>query len=178
MPSAIIITTAGTNCDRELVEAFRAAGADAESVHLNKLMHDPSILEKYTLIGLPGGFSYGDAIAAGRIAAQLMKRTLYPAFQAAIERGVPIIAPCNGFQVAVQMGILPGPVPGEKVPEDPPRAEVTLTANASARFTDCWTRVEIPTDTRCIWTRGLVLDEEEAILPSAHGEGRFIAASE
>ena len=91
MPAALIITTAGTNCDRELVEAFELAGASAESVHLNTLLADPALIDRFDLVGLPGGFSYGDAVAAGRIAAQLMRRRLYPAFVRAIERGVAII---------------------------------------------------------------------------------------
>src|SRR5262245_47448521 len=120
-PSALVITTAGINCDEELAHAFSLAGAAPRFVHLNLLMDDPAIIDQFDLIGLPGGFSYGDAIAAGRIAAQLMRRTLYPAFVRAIERGTPIIAPCNGFQIAAQMGLLPGPVTGEPWPSKAPR---------------------------------------------------------
>ena len=72
MPTALIITTAGINCDLELGRAFELAGARPEFVHLNRLLDDPDLLERFDLIGVPGGFSYGDAIAAGRIAAALM----------------------------------------------------------------------------------------------------------
>ena len=177
MPTALIITTAGINCDRELARAFELAGAQTESRHLNELMAEPSLIDRFDLIGLPGGFSYGDAVAAGRVAAQLMRQTLYPAFIRAIERGVPMIAPCNGFQMAVQIGLLPGPEPGQNWPDAPARPCVTLAPNASARYVDRWTRIEIPSNTRCVWTAGLDMDDRAALLPIAHGEGRFIPES-
>ena len=163
-PRALVITTAGINCDLELAEAFALAGADVESIHLNDLIRDPARIEAFQLIGIPGGFSYGDAIAAGRIAARLMQDHLGGQLRAAVERGVPIIAPCNGFQIAVQMGLLPGDDEGG----------VALIDNASARFTDCWSRIDVPANSRCIWTQGLTEDPDLALLPSAHGEGRFM----
>ena len=177
MPSALILTTAGINCDQELGVAFARAGATPEFVHLNRLLADPALLDRFDLVGLPGGFSYGDAIAAGRVAAQLMRRSLYGAFVRAIERGVPIIAPCNGFQVAAQMGLLPGPAPGEPWPDEPPPPTVTLAPNASARFSDRWCRVEYPADSRCVWTQDLDIPDETRLLPIAHGEGRVVASS-
>lgn len=174
MPNALIITAAGINCERELAHAFELAGAASRFMHLNRLMASPELIDEFDLIGLPGGFSYGDAVAAGRIAAQLMRRTLYGALVDAIGRGVPIIAPCNGFQIAVQVGLLPGPVDGEW-PSQPPVPSVALTQNESARFIDRWCRIEVPTNTRCIWTRGLDAPAHTALLPVAHGEGRFVA---
>ena len=122
MATALVLTTSGINCDRELAHAFELAGATAELVHLNRILADPKMIDRYDLIGLPGGFSYGDAVSAGRIAATLMREALYPAFVSAIGRGVPIIAPCNGFQMAVQIGLLPGPAAGEPWPAAPPPA--------------------------------------------------------
>ncbi len=177
-PIALIITTAGINCEQELAQSFRLAGATPEFVHLNRLIEQPGLMDRYDLIGLPGGFSYGDAVAAGRIAAHLMRKTLYSAFVRAIERGVPIIAPCNGFQMAVQLGVLPGPTIGEPWPAEPPRPSVALMQNESARFIDRWCAVEIPANTRCIWTQGLEADAATRLLPIAHGEGRFIPESE
>ena len=177
-PTALIVTTAGINCDRELAAAFRAAGADVELRHLNELMADPSLVDGFELIGIPGGFSYGDAVAAGRVAAQLMRETLYGAFVHAIERGVPIIAPCNGFQIAVQMGLLPGPDDGATWPARAPRPTVTLAENEQGRFVDRWTRIKVPETTRCVWTQGLTGDDDTLVLPVAHGEGRFIPESD
>ncbi len=176
MPNALIITTAGTNCDLELAQAFETAGAEVESLHLNAILKNPERIEDYDLIGLPGGFSYGDAIAAGRIKAQLMRRHLYQPLVRAIQRGTPIIAPCNGFQVLAQMGLLPGPMEGEPWPETPPTPTIALAQNEAARFVDCWSRMKIPPQTNCIWTKGLNLDEETGLMPSAHGEGRFTVA--
>jgi len=170
MPNALIITTAGTNCDLELAQAFETAGAEVESLHLNAILKNPERIEDYDLIGLPGGFSYGDAIAAGRIKAQLMRRHLYQPLVRAIQRGTPIIAPCNGFQVLAQMGLLPGPMEGEPWPETPPTPTIALAQNEAARFVDCWSRMKIPPQTNCIWTKGLNLDEETGLMPSAHGE--------
>jgi phosphoribosylformylglycinamidine synthase len=178
MPTALIMTTAGINCDHELAEAFALAGAEPRFVHLNRLMADPSIIDGFDLIGLPGGFSYGDSIAAGRIAAQLMRQRLYPALRRAVERGVPMIAPCNGFQIAVQMGLLPGPAVGEPWPDEPPAPSVALAANASARFIDDWRRIAIPENTRCVWVQGIETDAATGMLPIAHGEGRFVAESD
>lgn len=187
MPLALVITAPGINCDGELVQAFRLAGAEVESLLLKQLAAEPSLIERFDLIGIPGGFSYGDDIAAGRIVAQLIRQSVYPQLADAIARGTPVITPCNGFQIAVQCGLLPGPVSGGGWPAQPATPVVALADNASARFADRWVRVEIPANTRCIWTRGLGGAEatvdaahggrssSRMMLPIAHGEGRFIA---
>jgi phosphoribosylformylglycinamidine synthase len=140
------------------------------------LLRDPARVDRYQLVGLPGGFSYGDDIAAGRIMGALMRRGLYPALAAAVERGVPIICPCNGFQIAVQAGLLPGPAVGAPWPAEAAAPAVALAQNAEGRFRDAWTRVEIPAGTRCVWTQGIALDDSTGLLPSAHGEGRLVAS--
>ncbi len=173
-PNALVVVTAGTNCDLELAEAFRLAGAVTETMHLQRLFEKPALLDRYDLIGLPGGFSYGDAVAAGRIQAQLIRQKLYERFVRAIERGVPIFAPCNGFQVAAQVGLLPGPALGADWPDQPPVPTCSLAENAIGRFVDRWTFVEFP-ESRCIWTQGINTPAETCLLPSAHGEGRFVA---
>jgi len=175
-PNALIMTAAGINCDLELARAFTLAGCHAERVHINQLIANPSLLATYQLIGIPGGFSFGDAIAAGRIMAQLIRKHLYGALVEAVQRGVPIIAPCNGLQIAVQAGLLPGPGEDESWPSAPAKQTVTLAPNASSRFVARWPRVEIPTDTKCIWTRGLSAADDVFMLPVAHGEGRFVPA--
>jgi phosphoribosylformylglycinamidine synthase len=172
-PRALVITAPGINCDGELAAAFEAAGARPESILMSALEREPSRIDAFQLIGLPGGFSFGDDVAAGRIMAVLMRERIYPALAAAIERGVPMICPCNGFQIAVQAGLLPGPASGAW-PREPATPSVALCQNRTARFHDAWTCVTIPSETRCVWTRGLHLDHETGLLPSAHGEGRFI----
>jgi len=174
MPDALVITAAGSNCDRELIHAFALAGAEVESIHLNTLCDEPELIDRFDLIGLPGGFSYGDAIAAGRIMAQLIRQHLYAALVRAVERGAPIFAPCNGFQIAAQAGLLPGPDVGEPWPDTPPAPSIALAVNKGGRFVDRWTRIEFPDDARCIWTRGLKATDRTMLLPSAHAEGRFV----
>jgi len=85
-PNALVITAPGINCDLELVHALEQAGAAAGPVHLNRLIAEPALLEKARIIGLPGGFSYGDSIAAGRIFAQLVRRHLYRPLVEALQR--------------------------------------------------------------------------------------------
>ena len=177
-PRALVVTAPGINCDGELAEAFELSGASPELVTLQRLRRRPSLVDRYELVGLPGGFSYGDDIAAGRVMASLMRRDLYGALVAAIRRGVPMIAPCNGFQIAVQAGLLPGPPPGAEWPDEPAPPTVALATNVSARFEDRWTAVEYPHETVCIWTRGLEGGGEIGLLPSAHGEVRFTADAE
>lgn len=178
MAHALVMTAAGINCDVELARAFRLAGATVESLHINQLTAEPTLIDRFDLIGLPGGFSFGDAVAAGRIMAAIIRQSLYPHLVRAIERGVPIIAPCNGFQIAAQAGLLPGPLDGRAWPKTPPPPTVALRPNASARFIDRWPRIDVPPDARCIWTRRLAMTPETARLPIAHGEGRFVAASD
>jgi phosphoribosylformylglycinamidine synthase len=86
-----------------------------------------------------------------------------------------MMTPCNGFQIAVQAGLLPGPAAGEPWSDVPGEPTVALAQNATARFNDVWTTMEIPTNTRCVWTRGLKMDASTALIPCAHGEGRFVA---
>ena len=165
-PRTLILRTAGTNCDAELAHAFELAGADTTTLHLGDLIDDPQKLEAFDLIGFPGGFSYGDDIAAGRIFANRLKQKLYEPLLAAIDRGVPMFGPCNGFQVLVKLGLLPNPHSGGQ--------EATLAHNTSGRFIDRWTPVAVEPQSVCVWTQGL----EDHDLPMAHGEGRFTAPSE
>jgi len=174
MTRALIITAPGINCDLELAEGFALAGAEPTSIHLNELMSNPEVIEQFQLIGLPGGFSYGDSIAAGRVMAHLMRKTLYLKFVEALTRGVPMIAPCNGFQIAVQLGLLPGPVPGNNFESQSPTPTVSLAQNNSARFIDRWVQFRVPENTRCIWTKNLQTNESGSVIPIAHGEGRFV----
>jgi phosphoribosylformylglycinamidine synthase I len=184
MPRALVIRTAGTNCDAELMQAFTLAGAQPELVHLDRLIAEPQRLEAFDLIGFPGGFSYGDDIASGRIFATRARERLYPALRDAARAGVPMIGVCNGFQILVQVGLLPGPLAGEDWPEDEaPAQEASLTYNAGNMFIDDWFRVASVPNTRCLWTAGLDEGVSEASrdavmrLPIAHGEGRFVTAN-
>lgn len=174
-PRALVIRTAGTNCDEEMLRAFVLAGARATSVHVDTLIAEPQRLADADLIGLPGGFSYGDDIASGRILAVKLREELGEAMRAAVARGSHVIGVCNGFQVMVQAGLLPDPVSGTR--------SSSLVLNASARFIDEWVPMEVDPASPCVWTAGLAEDGEQTgkvpgafMLPIAHGEGRFIAS--
>ncbi|MBX3390061.1 MAG: phosphoribosylformylglycinamidine synthase subunit PurQ [Phycisphaeraceae bacterium] len=185
MPTALVIRAPGTNCDQEMCRAFQLAGATPELMHLDALVRDPSRLAGYQLIGFPGGFSYGDDIASGRIFAMRCREKLYPALREAVERGVPMIGACNGFQVLVQIGMLPGPSAGLAWPaQEAPAQSVALTDNENGRFCDRWVGMIAEPESKCIWTKGIEeeIDPRDAddvwMFPVAHGEGRFICKDE
>lgn len=170
-PSALVIRTAGTNCDQELIRAFDLAGAAPESVHLDTLCADPTLLQSYDLIGFPGGFSYGDDIASGRIKAMHARKHLLPELIAARDRGVPIIGVCNGFQVLVQLGLLPGDS------DSASESSIALCQNEHGRFIDDWAVMEVNPDSNCVWTKELskfAKNPEACRFPYAHAEGRLV----
>ncbi len=178
-PRAIVLRSAGTNCDLEMVRGFQLAGARTDLVHLDRLIADPARLADYDLIGFAGGFSYGDDLGAGRVFAVKVRERLYPALRKAADRGVPMLGVCNGFQALVQTGLLPGCAPGAWPDTAPPAQTAALALNASGRFIDDWVRVVYDEDSPCIWTRGLNdCDDEARLLPLASGEGRFVASVE
>lgn len=158
-----------------MLRGFTLAGATAELHHLDALIAAPDTIDRFDLIGFPGGFSYGDDIASGRIFAMKLRERLYPALKRALDRGVPMIGACNGFQTLVQVGLLPGNDSAKQAPAQ----IVALSDNTSGRFIDRWVGVTYERS-RCIWTRGLAeafaphaTDVQQ--LPVAHGEGRFVA---
>lgn len=173
---AVVIRTAGTNCDREMCRAFELAGASVDLVHLDRLGARPERLDSYDLVGFPGGFSYGDDVASGRLYAMRVRERLWSPLKRALERGVPMIGACNGFQVMTQVGLLPGPATGEAWASTPPDPTLALTWNDSGRYIDRWVGFEVARETSCVWTEGLDPDapRETMVLPVAHAEGRLV----
>ena len=166
-PRTLILRTAGTNCDAETAYAFERAGATCDKLHVNRLLEDHKLLEGYQILAIPGGFSYGDDIAAGRIFANQIRHHLADAMRQFVDAGKPIIGICNGFQVLVKTELLPGPLAGRT------GQICTLTHNDSGRFQTRWVKLA-PRGHKCIWTAGLTSLE----LPIAHGEGKFVPADE
>ena len=109
-PKVLVLRTAGTNCDGETAHAFALAGAEPVRVHVNRLLDRPGLLHEHQLLAVPGGFSYGDDIAAGRILANQLTSRLRDELHAFVAAGKPVIGVCNGFQVLVKTDLLPGPV--------------------------------------------------------------------
>jgi len=168
-PRTLVLRAAGSNCDGETAHAFELAGSPSELVHINRLLADPSLLDAYQILAIPGGFSYGDDISAGRILANQIVHHLGDAVRGFIESGRPVIGICNGFQVLVKTDLLPGSVSGRT------GQSATLTNNDCGRFVDRWVRLGTAKN-RCIWTDGLQPPVIE--LPIAHGEGKFIPRDE
>jgi phosphoribosylformylglycinamidine synthase len=167
-PRVLILRTAGTNCDAELAHAFQTVGGSPELAHLNALADDPARLDNFHILGLPGGFSYGDDIAAGRIMANRIRHRLIPALRCFLDAEKPVIGICNGFQVLAKAGLLPDFDPQtDQLPEQ----TITLADNALPRFIDRWVDARVEPNTRCIWTRGL----DRFPMAVAHGEGRLQA---
>jgi phosphoribosylformylglycinamidine synthase len=166
-PRTLILRTAGVNCDAETAHAFEMAGSTTKSIHVNRLLENPNLLGDFQIIAIPGGFSYGDDIAAGRIFANQIAHHLHDAFHDFRDAGKPIIGICNGFQVLVKTDLLPGELAGKS------GQTCTLTNNDCGRFVDRWIRVA-SRSRKCIWTANL----DPIDLPVAHGEGKFVPASE
>jgi len=166
-PIVLIVRSAGTNCDVETAFAFEKAGAVAKFVHINRILENPPVLDQFQILAFPGGFSYGDDVAAGKILANQITHHLRDGLNRFVQAGKPIIGICNGFQVLVKTDLLPGPI-GNRTGQT-----ATLTNNDSGRFIDRWIHLA-PRGKKCIWTADLPpLD-----LPIAHGEGKFVPADE
>lgn len=163
MTRALVLRTAGTNCDRETVEALRRAGAEPELVHLRALIDEPRRLDSAALVVLPGGFSYGDDVAAGRVFGYQVRTRLAAAFDAFVARGGYVLGVCNGFQILVDTGLLEPPARRGSA------RSFALSTNASAHFECRWVRLTTQAS-NCAWLpAGVSFD-----VPVAHGEGRFV----
>lgn len=171
MVKVIVLRTAGTNCDKETAFAFEQAGASPELVHINQLSDGEKRLGDYQILAIPGGFSYGDDIASGKILANELKYKIEDDIQNFVKDGKLIIGICNGFQILVKAGLLPNISGNFKTTES------TLTLNDSARFEDRWVYLKNPQSaahsprSKCVWTQGI---KNVIYLPVAHGEGKFM----
>ena len=161
-PRVLVLRAAGINCENETQFGFETAGAAARQVHVNRILERPALLGEFGLLALPGGFSYGDHISGGKVLAVELERALGDHLRAFVERGGLVLGICNGFQVLVKTGLLPG---GEQ--ESGPGA--TLCWNDSHRYEDRWVRLSIDSE-RCVMAPG---DRDVLSLPVGHGEGRF-----
>jgi len=175
--NVIILRAAGTNCDLETQYAWELAGARAERVHLRRLIDQPRLLDRYQILTIPGGFSYGDDIAAGRIFAAQLRRHLLDELRAFIAGGRLVLGICNGFQILVQAGLLPYPHEGGGAGASGAGARAarnpvcTVTANDPPGFQDRWVTL-LAQRSPCLFTEPGRLYE----LPIAHAEGRVVFA--
>ena len=156
---AIVLRAAGINCDLETCHALALAGAQADRIHVNRVIQETGLLDAYQILVVPGGFSYGDDVAAGKILANQVKHHLSDALRAF--QGKLLLGICNGFQVLVKAGLLPG-LNGKQ-------GDVTITYNDSDKFEDRWVYLE-PGSDRCVF----IEPGRRLTLPIAHGEGKLV----
>jgi phosphoribosylformylglycinamidine synthase len=165
----LVLRTAGTNCDGETVRALERAGARVELVHLRRVLAEPARLDDVDLLVFPGGFSYGDDVAAGRIFGLELRHGLLPELCRFVDRGGHVLGVCNGFQILVESGLFEREANASTLP---PRG-IALHQNTSNRFECRWITLRAE--------RSAVQWLEPGILipcPSAHGEGQFVARDE
>jgi phosphoribosylformylglycinamidine synthase len=164
-PRALVLRAPGTNCDHETAHAFERAGGIARRIHVRALVQRPTLADDFQIFCIPGGFSYGDDIASGRILALELKTRLAETLLRFRDRGGIVLGICNGFQVLLQTGLLLA---------DPETGgpQAALTHNASGRFVARWVGLNVVSG-RSLLLQGLGGFE----LPVAHGEGRFVARS-
>ena len=155
----------GTNCDVETVFAFEQAGSAVDSAHVNELVRGEKSLSHYQILVIPGGFTYGDDVSAGKILANELRLKLGGDVQRFTEGGGLILGICNGFQVLVKAGILPPLENGQRL---------TLAGNDSNRFECRWVYLRTDRESPCIFTRGI----DAMYLPVAHAEGKIMAEAE
>ena len=160
----LILRAPGTNCDGETAFAFQQAGAETSLVHVNKLINRVERLAEYQIAVIPGGFTYGDDIAAGKVLANELKVKLGDDILRFIEKGGLILGICNGFQVLVRAGFLPQPLNGDA-------SHLTLTNNDSGKFECRWVFMRANKASNCVFTQGMDI----VYLPVAHGEGKLVA---
>ena len=172
-PKVLILRTAGTNCDAETDAAFQLAGAETALIHIQNLISEKVDLTDYQILAIPGGFSYGDDISAGILLAVEMKHKLTDALNKFVADGKLILGICNGFQVLVRTGLLPG-INTSNCSRPEMTQRTTLAMNTSAKFECRWVNLKKEEST-CVFTEGIT---DHIYLPVAHAEGRFTAPSD
>jgi phosphoribosylformylglycinamidine synthase subunit PurQ / glutaminase len=160
-PRALVLTGDGINCEVETAQALRIAGFEAEIRHLNDLISEALSLDylsrRYSVLALPGGFSFGDDLTSGKVLALKIQHRLKWELPLYADRGGLVIGACNGFQALIRMGVF--------------GKDLSITHNSHGKFINTWVKTT-PSGTRCIWLKGVgTLD-----LPIRHGEGRIVFA--
>jgi phosphoribosylformylglycinamidine synthase len=165
VPKALILRAPGANCDLETEFALQQAGAAAERIHVNRLREEPRLLQRYQILVIPGGFTYGDDVGAGKILACQLSHFLGDALQRFRDGHRLILGICNGFQVLLKAGLI--------VPPDEDGPLATLTNNESGKFEDRWIYLRARPG-QCPFLHGC----DRLHLPVAHGEGNFVCREE
>jgi phosphoribosylformylglycinamidine synthase I len=160
-PRVLVLRAPGANCDGETQFAFETAGADTERVHLQRLRENPALLNQYQILVVPGGFTYGDDVAAGKILANQLTSFLGDALRQFRAKEKLILGICNGFQTLLKAGLI--------LPNDEDGPVATLAHNTHGRFEDRWIHLDVNPG-KCVFLRGM----KRLYVPIAHGEGNFV----
>ena len=164
-PRIIVLRAPGTNCDQEAAFAFEAAGGKAEITHLNRALENPKMLAAAQILCIPGGFSYGDDMSAGRVFGNQIRHHLAGALQDFKAAGKLILGICNGFQILIKSGVL--------LPDRADEPIATLTGNDSGKFECRWINLAVE-GSKCVFLQGI----KRLYVPIAHAEGKFVARDE
>jgi phosphoribosylformylglycinamidine synthase len=165
---ALVLTGDGINCEMEMAQGFRLAGAEPVIAHLTDVMAGEVNLHAFHILAFPGGFSFGDHLGSGKaLANRVIQSPWWWDLRRFVADGKFVWGVCNGFQALVKLGLLPALRGlGEQ--------DVSLTANVSGRFEDRWVHLGVNPASPCVYTQGLT----RLYLPSRHGEGRLVASPE
>lgn len=162
----LILTGYGINAEKELAWAFEKANGNADIIHLDDVLSNKSLLKKYQILAFPGGFSYGDHIASGRVFSNIIKYNLMDEIKEFIDEKKLIIGICNGFQIITQLGLVPDLCNDKK-------QTVSLIQNDSGHFEDRWVWVRAPKN-NSPW----LVDIDKLYLPVRHGEGKLVVSDQ
>ena len=165
-PKVIVLSGYGLNCEDETKYAFELVGGTGQITHINDLIKNKNLLNDFQIMAIPGGFAYGDDTGAGNAYGLKLKNHLWENVSKFITKDRLVIGICNGFQVLVNLGLVPALNNryGER--------QAALLPNESTRYTTGWFDLKVVSDTP--WLTGI----KEISLPIAHGEGKFFANKE
>ncbi|MFG0295045.1 MAG: phosphoribosylformylglycinamidine synthase I [Maioricimonas sp. JB045] len=169
-PRVCVLRAPGTNCDIETAHAFDLCGGQAERVHLFRVLENPECLADYQILCIPGGFSYGDDVGAGVVFGSQLRGHLGQAIADFLQKDKLVLGICNGFQVLLKSGILPGGADQWPPTGDAPKA--TLTWNENGKYTALWVTLRVASE-KNVFLRGI----DRIEMPIAHAEGRFVTTS-
>lgn len=165
-PKVLVLSGYGLNCEEETRYAFELSGAEAEIVHINDLIDGIKNLDDYQILAFPGGFSYGDDTGSGNAYANRMKNHLFEKIQKFVTQDKLVIGLCNGFQIMVNLGLLPA------IDKKYGERQVALLHNKNARYINRWVDLKV-TGMKTPWLKRI----DSFPVPIAHGEGKFFADS-
>jgi len=163
MVRALILTGYGINCDEETVHAFKKAGADARVVHVNDLISGKVKLDDFRIMAFPGGFSYGDDTGSGNALANRIRNNMWDMLARFVEEDNLVLGICNGFQVLMNLGLLPAIDGSYGTPQ------AALDHNRTARYECRWVSLKVQSS-KSPFLSGI----DDLRMPVAHGEGRFV----